>query len=155
MAAVRYFEDLELGLAETSPRRTITEADVAAFSGLTGDFNPLHTDALHAAETRFGRRIAHGLLGTSIAAGLFTATELSRSLQPALIALLEVEARYLAPIFPGDTIWVEAEVIGLDLGRRGGSGVVTVERLVRNQEGAEVQRIVTPLLVKTRAGGGR
>jgi acyl dehydratase len=155
MATVRYFDDLELGLAETSPRRTITEADVVAFSGLTGDFNPLHTDELHAAETRFGRRIAQGLLGTSIAAGLFTATELSRSLQPALIALLEVDARYLAPIFFGDTIWVEAEVIGLDRGKSGKSGVVTIERLVRNQDEAKVQRIVTPLLVKTREAGPR
>jgi acyl dehydratase len=152
MAGARYFDDLEVGLAVVSPRRTITEADVAAFAGLSGDFNPLHTDELHAAETRFGQRIAHGLLGTSIAAGLFTATELSRSLQPALIALLEVNARYLAPIFFGDTIWVEAEVTALERGSSGRSGVVTIERLVRNQDEAEVQRIVTPLLVKTRAG---
>jgi 3-hydroxybutyryl-CoA dehydratase len=150
MAAVRYFDDLEIGQSETSPRRTITEADVVAFSGLSGDFNPLHTDRLHAAETRFGKRIAQGLLGTSIAAGLFTATELSRSLQPALIALLEVNARYLAPIFFGDTIWVEAEVTALERGSSGKSGVVTIERVVRNQDEAEVQRIVTPLLVKVR-----
>lgn len=152
MATARYFDDLELGLAETSPRRTITEADVVAFSGLTGDFNPLHTDQLHAAGSRFGRRIAQGLLGTSIAAGLFTATELSRSLQPGLIALLGVEATYLAPIFFGDTIWVEAEVTDLKPSKSGGSGVVTIERLVRNQDEAEVQRIVTPLLVKMRDG---
>lgn len=150
MATVRYFDDLELGLAETSPRRTITEADVVAFSGLTGDFNPLHTDELHAAETRFGRRIAQGLLGTSIAAGLFTATDLSRSLQPGLIALLAVDATYLAPIFFGDTIWVEAEVTDLEPSKSGGSGVVTIERLVRNQDETQVQRIITPMLVEAR-----
>ncbi len=150
MPTVRYFDDLEVGMRDVSPRRTITEADVVAFSGLSGDYNPLHVDEIHAGETRFGKRIAQGLLGTSIAAGLFTATDLSRSLQPALVALLSVDARYLAPIFFGDTIWVEAEVTALERGSSGKSGVATIERLVRNQDEAEVQRIVTPLLVKTR-----
>ncbi|MCD6302041.1 MAG: dehydratase, partial [Anaerolineae bacterium] len=61
----RYFEDMSVGDVVTSPARTVTEADVTLFAGLSGDYNPLHTDAVHAETTPFGQRIAHGLLGLS------------------------------------------------------------------------------------------
>jgi acyl dehydratase len=148
MSADRYFDDLTVGVAEVSPRRTIEEADVIAFAELSGDRNPLHLDEAHAAATPFGRRIAHGLLGTAIASGLFTETELSRSLQQALIAMLGVEVRFEAPIFFGDTVELEATVTDLRPTSSGDRGIATIERRLRKVDGATVQLIVTPLLLR-------
>ena len=65
-----FFSEYEIGQKFTTGRRTVTEADVVAFAGLSGDFNPLHTDAVFAAQTPFGQRIAHGMLVVSISTGL-------------------------------------------------------------------------------------
>jgi acyl dehydratase len=150
LTEVRWFEDLEVGLQERSPARTVTEADVVAFAGLSGDDNPLHTDAEFAATSAFGRRVAHGLLGTAIASGLFTRTQLSLSLQPALIAMLGVDVRFLAPIFIGDTIVVTATVTDLRPTSDGVRGIAHMTRVVHNQAGTPTQEIVTPMLLKRR-----
>lgn len=147
----RYFDDLSVGISEVSPRRTIGEADVTAFAALSGDRNPLHVDETHAAAGPFGRRIAHGLLGTAIASGLFTETDLSRSLQRALIAMLGIEAKFEAPIFFGDTVELEATVTDLRPTTSGDRGVATVERRLRKADGTAVQLIVTPLLLRRSA----
>src|SRR5262245_35524807 len=68
--ARQYFEDIEVGDEYVSPGRTVTEADIVAFAGLSGDYNVLHTDAEFMKGSIFGERIAHGLLGLSIASGL-------------------------------------------------------------------------------------
>src|SRR5262249_8235561 len=65
-----FFEDLAVGQEFTSPGRTVTEADIVIFAGLSGDYNVLHTDAEHMKSSIFGERIAHGLLGLSIEQGL-------------------------------------------------------------------------------------
>ena len=70
-----YFEEFEIGKIFQSPGRTITEADVVTFAGLSGDYNPLHTDAEFAKETIFGERIAHGMLGLSIVRRIVTRME--------------------------------------------------------------------------------
>jgi acyl dehydratase len=147
MPAARWYDDLTVGMSEVSPRRTIGEADVTAFAALSGDHNPLHVDETHAAGTQFGRRIAHGLLGTAIASGLFTETDLSRSLQQALVAMLGVEATFEAPIFFGDTVELEATVADLRPTSSGDRGVATIERRLRKADGTAVQLIVTPLLL--------
>jgi len=147
MAGARTFDDLERGMSETSPGRTVTEADVVAFAGLSGDYNPLHTDAVHAARGGYGRRVVHGLLATAIASGLFTRTELSSSLQPSLVAMLGLDVRFLAPVFFGDTLSVCATVIELRPTRDGARGVATIERVLLTQEGTRAQEIVTPLLL--------
>ena len=72
----RYLEDLEVGFTVKTAGRTVTEADVVAFAGLTGDFTELHTNEEFARQTPFGRRIAHGALIFSIAIGLTTRTNL-------------------------------------------------------------------------------
>ena len=151
MPTDRYFDDLTVGIGEVSPRRTIGEADVAAFAALSGDRNPLHVDETHAAATPFGRRIAHGLLGTAIASGLFTETDLSRSLQHALIAMLGIEAKFDAPIFFGDTVELEATVADLRPTSSGDRGIATIERRLRKVDGTAVQLIVTPLLLRRSA----
>ncbi len=65
-----YFEEIAEGFRIASPGRTITEADIVMFAGLSGDYNPLHTDQEYAQQTIFGGRIAHGLLMLAIASGL-------------------------------------------------------------------------------------
>ena len=65
-----YFEDYEIGDSVTTQGRTITEADIVNFAALSGDWNPIHVDAEYAKGGMFGERIAHGLLGLSVATGL-------------------------------------------------------------------------------------
>ena len=81
-----------------SAARTVTESDIAFFAGLTADFSPVHSDAAYAARGVFGRRVAHGLLGMSLAEGL-----LSRIPGEAAPAVAW-EWSFEAPIFAGDTI---------------------------------------------------
>jgi acyl dehydratase len=68
----QYFEDIQVGDEYVSPGRTVTEADIVAFAGLSGDYNVLHTDAEYMKSSIFGERIAHGLLGLAISSGLGT-----------------------------------------------------------------------------------
>src|SRR4030095_4722406 len=64
------YADLHVGMAFRSPGRTITDADLVAFAGLTGDYSELHTSDVYAESSQFGRRVAHGLLGRAYAHGL-------------------------------------------------------------------------------------
>jgi acyl dehydratase len=137
-----------VGEREVTRARTVGEAEVAAFAGVSGDFNPLHADAEFARETRFGGRIAHGLLVTSIASGLFTATRLSAELQPNLVAMLGVEARIRAPVRFDDTIRVDAVVTTVEDTKDPDTQVVTIERTVLNQDDDVVQTIRTPMLMR-------
>ena len=70
MARGTYFSEFEVGQDFVSGGRTVTEADVVAFAGLSGDYNPLHIDKSFAEKTPFGKRIAHGMLSVSISTGL-------------------------------------------------------------------------------------
>ena len=97
-----YFDDFHIGQQFITKSRTITEADVVNFAGLSWDHNQLHTDAEYAAGTQYGKRIAHGLLGVIAHAGLsYQLTEDS------ILALLELNWQFEGPIFLGDTIHVE------------------------------------------------
>ncbi|WP_282186783.1 MaoC/PaaZ C-terminal domain-containing protein [Microbacterium aerolatum] len=142
-----YLDDLHVGIHEDSPARTVTEADVVMFAGLSGDFNALHTDAQKASESVFGERVAHGLLGVSIASGLFTRTALSQSLQGALIAMLGLDCEFEGPIRIGDTVHVEAAVVHLCPTKDGTRGIATIERRVINQHGERVQLLTTRMLM--------
>src|SRR5437016_13069402 len=98
----RFFEDIEVGEEYESPGRTVTEADIVIFAGLSGDYNVLHTDAEFMKSSIFGERIAHGLLGLAIQAGLFT-----RAAQPyATLAFVGLRWKFKGPIKIGDTIRV-------------------------------------------------
>jgi acyl dehydratase len=106
-----YFEDVEVGFRFETPSRTVTEADLVAFAGVSGDFNPLHTDSVFAAETIYGERIAHGALVISLATGL---RQRSGIFDGTLMGLLEIRSwRFLAPVVIGDTIHVVNEVTEL------------------------------------------
>jgi acyl dehydratase len=96
-----YFEDFEEGKEYVTRARTVTEADVVSFAGLSGDYNPLHTDAEFMKDSAFGGRIAHGMLVSSIGTGL---SSQMGWFEGTTIALLEVLFRFKAPVKFGDTV---------------------------------------------------
>lgn len=145
-----FFEDLEIGAIFHSPKRTVTEADVVNFAGLSGDYNALHTDDEYAKESIYGERVAHGLLGLIIASGLFTRTELNSRLRKALIALLGVNWKFAKPLKFGDTIHLEIEILSKRKTSKPGRGVVVFQRNVVNQNKEVVQQGEVPMLIKTR-----
>jgi len=142
-----YFEEFEEGLEMSSPGRTVTETDIVLFSGLSGDYNPLHTNAEYARNTRFGQRIAHGLLGLSIASGL--ASRLG-FIESTAIAFMGLEWKFKAPILIGDTITMTARVLRKREMRRLGGGLVVFGVTVKKQSGETVQEGEWTVLVKSR-----
>ncbi len=142
-----YFEDVEVGQHWESLGRTVTESDIVNFAGLSGDFNPIHTDHEFAKTTPFRRPIAHGLLVFSIASGLGVASPAMRTL-----AILTVkEWNFNGPIFIGDTIRVRSEILAKEIRSRGRRGQITWQRQIVNQEGKVVQEGVTVTLVQGRS----
>ena len=125
-----YFEDFQSTIDMTSRGRTLTEADIVMFAGLTGDFVELHTNEEFARETRYGRRIAHGALVFSISIGLITRMNL---LDDTVLAFAGVDKlRFVAPVFIGDTVHVTKKVVERqELGPA--QGTVTFETKVLNQ----------------------
>jgi 3-hydroxybutyryl-CoA dehydratase len=130
-----WFDDLELETRIESPRRTVTEADIVAFAGLSGDFNPLHTDETTASRTAFRGRIAHGLLVQSIGSGLVNQTG---AFHNTIAALAEMSIRYLAPVRAGDTIGVVLTVRDKDPAPSVKRGWVLFDCVVTNQDGVQV-----------------
>jgi 3-hydroxybutyryl-CoA dehydratase len=148
--ATMYLEDIDVGLEMISARRTVTEADIVAFAGLSGDYNPLHTDEVFAREeTPFRGRIAHGLLVLSIADGLRNPFD-----DWAHLAWLDVQRRFLGPTYPGDTIHAVRRVEEVRRSAsRPGTGVVTVSVRVVKQDGDVVQQGTDVLMVAARGDG--
>ncbi|WP_342511005.1 MaoC/PaaZ C-terminal domain-containing protein [Sporosarcina sp. FSL K6-1522] len=146
-----FYEDFQIGDKFLSPSRTITETDVVNFAGLSGDYNLLHVDKEYAKNTVFQERIAHGLLGLSIASGLFTRTELNRRMSKNLIALLGLESwSFLAPIKINDTINLEIEIVEMKETSKQDRGVVKFVRKIINQNGVVVQEGFTPMMIARR-----
>jgi len=129
------FSQFEVGQIYYTARRTITEADVVNFAGLTGDFNPLHVDEVYAQETPFKKRIAHGMLGVAIATGL--ANQLG-IFEGTTIALLSQTISYKGPVFFGDTVQLELHVKDTKPSSKGGKGVVTFSCPLKNQRGETI-----------------
>lgn len=146
MKSLRW-EDLHVGLAFESPTRTVTEADVVAFAGLTGDFSELHTSEEFARHTQFGRRVAHGLLGLSFAHGLMWAR--SGELRDCAVAFLGMaDWRFRKPIFLGDTIHVHYEIAELrDSRSNPDQAIASFDVRVLNQRGEIVQEGTKALLI--------
>jgi acyl dehydratase len=142
----RYFEELEIGDEIETAARTITEADVVLFAGLSGDYNQLHTDVEFAKETLFGERIAHGLLGLSIASGLVSRLGLIEGTAEAFTAL---EWKFRSPIKIGDTIRVRTKIQRKKEIRRLGGGFVVLGVTVLNQRDETVQKGTWTALIKS------
>ena len=144
----QYFEDFAVGDAVTSPGRTVDIGDITAFAGLTGDHYPLHVDEEYGKNTRFGGRIAHGPLTFGLAVGQIG---LSGFLGDAITAFLECqEMRALAPVFPGDTIRVRAEVAAAEPGKNPKYGTLRLDYTVMNQKDEGVMRFRMVLLARRR-----
>jgi acyl dehydratase len=131
-----YFEDVEVGFRFETPSRTVTEADLVAFAGVSGDFNPLHTDRVYAAQSIYGERIAHGALVLSLATGLRQRVGL---FDGTLMGLLEIRSwRFLAPVRIGDTIRVATEIAELRETSKPDRGIMVQRVEVLNQDDALV-----------------
>lgn len=140
------FEDLVVGDEWESPRRTITQADVALFAGLSGDFNPIHVDHDAAGRGPFGQPVAHGLLGLAIASGLMSQAPRLDTL--AFLGILEWKFHH--PILFGDTIHALSRVEALEPSANGRRGVVTWHRMIFNQDDRLVQEGRTQTMVRNR-----
>lgn len=140
-----YFDDFHVGQKFVSKSRTLTEADVVTFAGLSWDHNQLHTDAEYAGQTQYGKRITHGLLGVIAHAGLtYQLTEDS------ILALLELNWKFHLPVFIADTIRVEQKVKNLRESSTGDRGILTFEKEVKNQKNEVVQTGTTTILLAKR-----
>lgn len=141
----RYFEEFEIGQRWVTRGRTLTEADIVNFSGLSSDFHPLHVDKEYAAATRFGQRIAQGFLVMSMATGMVPADPEKCE------ALYGVDKlRFLRPTFIGDTVHLEMEVTSLKE-RSDHSGVVEFKFEMVNQHGKPVLACSYQLLMYKRS----
>jgi 3-hydroxybutyryl-CoA dehydratase len=119
---------LEVGAgAELS--KTITDEDIRAFAELSGDRNPVHLDDEYAAGTRFGRRVAHGMLAASLLSAV-----LANQLPGRGTVYLSQSLRFTAPVYPGDTVTARVTVKSV----REDKPVVTLETVCTNQRGERV-----------------
>jgi len=126
-----YFDDLAVGMRFTTGGRTVTEADLVAFSGVSGDFNPLHTDAEFAKGTIFGERVAHGTLILSLATGL---RQRAGTFEGTIMAFLEIrEWKFVRPVLIGDTIHAETEITDLRATSKPDRGIMVQAVRVLNQ----------------------
>lgn len=143
------YEDLYLGMEFLSPGRTITDADLVGFAGLTGDFSELHTSDVYAQNSQFGKRVAHGMLGLAYAHGLMWAR--TGEFRQSAIAFLGInDWKFVAPLFVGDTMFVRYVVKELRPSKsRPSQAIASFSVEVLNQHGAVVQSGIKALLMST------
>ena len=143
-----YFEEFEVGQKVITPGRTITEADIVGFAGISGDFNSIHTDAVFSDGTGFGQRVAHGLLGLSIASGLLVR---SGVMEGTVMAFREImNWKFSQPIYIGDTIHVVLEVSEVKALPRLGGGSLLLTLHVQNQDDVTVMKGQWSVLVQSK-----
>lgn len=142
----KYFEDFQLGEKFYIPPKTMTEEHFLAFAELTGDSHPIHYDDEYAKTTRFGKRVAHGLLVTAMTA--VGASTLSPLLEGSIVAFVEQASRFLKPVFIGDTISPEIEVS--ELIPKTDMGLLRLTTRVKNQHGEVVLEGMHAYLIKKR-----
>jgi acyl dehydratase len=144
-----FLENFKVGEKTISPGRTVTEADIVMFAGISGDWNELHTNAEYMKNNPFGQRIAHGMLTLSIASGLAVR---ARKHFEGLTFLGMDNVRFTAPVFIGDTIRVESEVLEARPSKsRPETGILKFKNTVKNQKGEAVATWETVLMVPARA----
>lgn len=142
-----YFEEFEPGVTLRTRGRTITEADLVQFAALTGDFNPMHTDAEYCKTSFMGQRVAHGMLTASYAVG--QAYQLG-ILERTVLGFRGFEMKFSAPVYIGDTIHAELRVTETKAAKRLGGGLVTLDMRVIKQDGKIAQKGSMMLLMMSR-----
>lgn len=143
-----WYEDFEIGAVVNTPSRTVTEADVVAFAGLSGDYNPIHTDAEFAKATPFGQRVAHGLLGLAIATGLSSRTGLLDGSVAAFLGM--TDWKFLKPILIGDTVRLRWTVTEKRPASKPGLGVLKRRMEILNQRDEVVQAGDFAVMIRVR-----
>src|SRR3990172_6559593 len=143
------YDEFNVGDVFVSQARTITEADVVRFAGISGDFNPLHTDSTFAAATPFGERIAHGMLIAAMATGMANWTGI---FEGTTLALMEQLIQYKGAVRFGDTVHLELTVAEKKPTSKPDRGVVVFATQVLNQDGQTVLDGKWTLMMR-RAGG--
>lgn len=142
------WEDFPVGRALETSGLTVSESHLVQFSGLTGDWYSLHTDAEWAAQTPFKQRIAHGPLTFALAVGLMYQ---SQAYGDSIVAWLGADQfRAIAPVFIGDTVHVVATVTGSRRSKDPSRGVVNLDYKVRNQRGEDVMSLSLAMLMRSR-----
>lgn len=141
------YEDFNAGQVFHSGGRTITEHDVMTFAGLSGDFNPLHTDKLYARESPYQKRIAHGLLITAVVSGLAARLGIAEG---AALALTSVRWKFKKPVFIDDTVYASYTVLKKKKTGRDENGFVKFGVEVQNQDEAVIQTGSWTLLIRSR-----
>lgn len=143
-----YFDEFHSGQQFLTAGRTITEADIVNFAGLSGDFNPMHVDAAYSQASFFGQRVAHGLLVLSVISGLLVQTGF---LEGTVIAFREIKSwKFAKPVFIGDSIRAVLEVTDTRYMRRIGGGAVEIDVKVKNQHDDTVMKGILTALVAER-----
>ena len=133
-----YFDEFEVGQRILTAGRTVTEADIVNFAGLSGDYTQIHTDAEFSKNTPVGQRIAHGLLVMSIASGLAAQTGV---LEGTVLVFREISNwKFIKAVFIGDTVHVVMNVVQTKAMRRIGGGTVSIELDVKNQDDETVMK---------------
>ena len=144
-----FWEEWEIGAEFQTASRTITEADVVNFAGISGAYNPLHIDEEFCKQTQFGTRIAHGPLVYSIAAGLLFQLHLY---DDTLIAFLGFDSlKFTLPVKIGDTVRVRVEVLEKRETSKPDRGVMKRLLQVLNQRDEVVQEGVQAFLLKKKS----
>jgi len=148
-----HLEDFRVGEKAVSPGRTVTEGDIVMFASLSGDWTELHTNAEYMKNSVFGQRIAHGMLTLSIASGLGLRTTERPPVE--VLAFLGMDkVRLTAPVFIGDTIRVESEVVEARPSKSmPGAGILKFKNAVKNQRDEDVATWETALMVSMRPKG--
>ena len=144
----RYFEDFAVGDRFRSPSKTLTDAHFLFFAGMTGDAHPIHYDDEYARKHRFGRRLAHGLLLTSMTA--VGASTLAPIIEGSIVAFVEQTTRFLGPAFIGDTITPEHEITALE--RKRSAGLLTLRVTLTNQRAETILEGQHKYLIAYRPG---
>ncbi|MDK1044965.1 MAG: MaoC/PaaZ C-terminal domain-containing protein [Anaerolineales bacterium] len=140
-----YFEEFEVGQRMSTVGRTITEADVVNFAGVSADYNLIHTDIAYSTDSFFKQRVAHGMLVLSVASGLAMRTGL---LEGTVIAWRDIrDWRFSQPVFIGDTVHVELEVVDAKPIPRLGGGQVNLGVKIINQHDKTVMKGIWGILM--------
>lgn len=143
-----FFEDFTPGQCFKSNGRTITEADLTQFSMISGDWHPIHCDVEYAKKTRFGLRVVHGVLGVAVATGMMHELGIFTD---SIVAMTTLDDwKFLKPIFVGDTLRLELEILEVETTKSRSSGKLVRQFKLLNQNDEIVQLGASEALILRR-----
>ena len=146
-----YFDDIKIGDERLTPRVTVTEGHILAFGGVTGDFSPVHFDEIYAKTTKFGGRVAHGLMGLAIADGLKVQ---SAFFQDGIS--LGWTWKFKRPIRIGDTVQVKFRIADKRVSKsKPNMGILIISLQLLNQHGEVVQEGEHQLMIPRKPGSSQ